>query len=77
MRFCLAVHKDAANSEVERVPCDDEYFIPRFDCRTERRERLARALIEGEKSGLSGRSVRDIVASAKSIVTAERDVTGS
>jgi antitoxin ParD1/3/4 len=34
----------------------------------ERRERLVRALIEGEESGLSRRSVRDIIANAKSIV---------
>jgi antitoxin ParD1/3/4 len=34
----------------------------------ERRERLVRALIEGEESGLSERSVRDIIAQAKSTV---------
>jgi antitoxin ParD1/3/4 len=34
----------------------------------ERRERLVRALIEGEESGLSRRSVRDIIADAKSTV---------
>ena len=33
-----------------------------------RRERLVQALIEGEESGLGGRSVRDIVADAKSTV---------
>ena len=31
-----------------------------------RRERLVRALVEGEESGLSRRSVRDIIADAKS-----------
>jgi antitoxin ParD1/3/4 len=34
----------------------------------ERRERLVHALIEGEESGLSGRTVRDIIADAKSAV---------
>jgi antitoxin ParD1/3/4 len=34
----------------------------------ERRERLVRALIEGEESGLSSRTVRDIIADAKSTV---------
>jgi len=34
----------------------------------EGRERLVRALIEGEESGLSDRSVRDIVAKAKATV---------
>jgi antitoxin ParD1/3/4 len=34
----------------------------------ERRERLVRALIEGEESGLSGRTVRDIIADTKSTV---------
>jgi antitoxin ParD1/3/4 len=34
----------------------------------ERRERLVRALVEGEESGLSRRSVRDIIADAKSTV---------
>jgi antitoxin ParD1/3/4 len=34
----------------------------------ERRERLVRALVEGEQSGLSRRSVRDIIAAAKSTV---------
>jgi antitoxin ParD1/3/4 len=34
----------------------------------ERRERLVRALIEGEESGLSDRSVRDIIVQAKSTV---------
>ena len=33
-----------------------------------RRERLVQALIEGEESGLSSRSVSDIVADAKSAV---------
>ena len=55
---------------------DDEYLIPPSDCRLERRERLVRALIEGEESGLSGRSVHDIIASAKSIFAADRDLTG-
>jgi hypothetical protein len=41
------------------------------------RERLVRALIEGEESGLSNRSVREIIASAKSNVTVDRDMTGS
>jgi antitoxin ParD1/3/4 len=34
----------------------------------ERREQLVRALVEGEESGLSRRSVRDIIAAAKSTV---------
>ena len=34
----------------------------------ERRERLVRALVEGEQSGLSRRSVRDIIAAAKSTI---------
>jgi antitoxin ParD1/3/4 len=34
----------------------------------ERRERLVSALIEGEQSGLSHRTVRDIIAGAKSAV---------
>jgi antitoxin ParD1/3/4 len=34
----------------------------------ERRVRLVRALVEGEESGLSRRSVRDIIAEAKSTV---------
>jgi antitoxin ParD1/3/4 len=34
----------------------------------ERREQLVRALIEGEESGLSGRTVRDIIADTKSTV---------
>jgi antitoxin ParD1/3/4 len=34
----------------------------------ERRERLVRALIEGEESGLSSRTVRDIIAEAKSTI---------
>jgi antitoxin ParD1/3/4 len=35
----------------------------------ERRERLVLALIEGEESGLSDRTVQDIIAKAKSTVT--------
>ena len=34
----------------------------------ERRERLVRALVEGEQSGLSRRSVRGIIADAKSTI---------
>ena len=34
----------------------------------ERRERLVHALIEGEESGLSGRTVHDIIADAKPAV---------
>ena len=34
----------------------------------ERRERLVRALIEGEESGLSSRTVHDIIAEAKSTI---------
>jgi antitoxin ParD1/3/4 len=34
----------------------------------ERREQLVRALVEGEESGLSRRSVRDIIADAKSTI---------
>ena len=34
----------------------------------ERRERLVQALVEGEESGLSRRSVRDIIVDAKSTV---------
>jgi antitoxin ParD1/3/4 len=50
----------------------------------ERRERLVSALIEGEQSGLSHRTVRDIIAGAKSTVgdgqfeltgAADRDLT--
>jgi hypothetical protein len=60
----------------KNVRGDDEYFIPRSGHRMERRERLVRALIEGEESGLSGRSVQDIIASAKSILAAAGDPTG-
>jgi antitoxin ParD1/3/4 len=34
----------------------------------ERRERLVDALVEGEESGLSSRSVRDIIAETKSTI---------
>ena len=60
----------------KNVRGDDEYFIPRSGYRMERRERLVRALSEGEESGRSGRSVRDIIASAKSILVADGDPTG-
>jgi hypothetical protein len=61
----------------ENVHSDHEYFIPRSDHQLERRERLVRALIEGEESGLSARSVRDLIASANSILAADQDLTGS
>jgi antitoxin ParD1/3/4 len=35
----------------------------------ERRERLVSALIEGEESGVSGRTVNDIIADAKSTLS--------
>jgi hypothetical protein len=44
---------------------DGEEIVHVADDR-ERREQLVRALVEGEESGLSRRSVRDIIADAKS-----------
>jgi antitoxin ParD1/3/4 len=39
-----------------------EYIVDLIRDDRERCERLVRALIEGEESGLSGRTVRDIIA---------------
>jgi antitoxin ParD1/3/4 len=45
-----------------------DYIVDLVRDDRERREWLVRALIEGEESGLSSRSVRDIIADVKSTV---------
>jgi hypothetical protein len=72
--FLFDGSQEGPNSE-ETMHGDDECSIPRSNCRLERRERLVRALVEGEESGLSVRSVRDIVVSAKSILATDWDLT--
>jgi hypothetical protein len=47
-------------------PFVEDVRMPCFD--GEGRARLVRALIEGEESGLSDRTVRDIIADTKSAV---------